>query len=165
MERNVTDYLLDTSGRDWETLLAAWAWRLPPEFSVRLVNRFGDLFLSLPDGSVRMLDVGGGLLERIADSWDDFREGLLDPDTAENFLLIPLVDAAVQAGLHLAPDRCYCFKRPVVLGGEYAPSNVGTISIDEHYAFTGSLHEQLRDLPDGTPIEFEIVNDPPPAEG
>lgn len=161
MERSLSDYLLDASGRDWETLLAAWAWLLPDEFSVRLVNRFGDLFVSLPDGSVWMLDVGGGLLERLADSWDDFREGLLEPDTAENLLLIPLVDAAVQAGLQLAPDRCYCFKRPVVLGGDYAPSNVGTISVAEHYSFTGSLHEQLRDLPDGTPIDLEFVREPP----
>ena len=45
---------------------------LPPEFSVWLMNRYGDLFVILPDGSIHMLDVGGGSLTRLAESRDDF---------------------------------------------------------------------------------------------
>ena len=69
---NVHEYLIDHSGNDWEHLLPGWEWLLPPEFSVWLMNRYGDLVLVLPDGSVHMLDVGGDSLSKLAESKDDF---------------------------------------------------------------------------------------------
>ena len=47
---NVHDYIIDHSGLDWAYLLSGWEWLLPAEFSVWLMNRYGDLFLILPDG-------------------------------------------------------------------------------------------------------------------
>ena len=69
---NVHDYLIDHSGLDWAELLSGWEWLLPPEFTVWLMNRYGDLFLILPDGSIHMLDVGGGSLTKLAESRDEF---------------------------------------------------------------------------------------------
>jgi hypothetical protein len=51
---SVADYLIDQSGIDWPKALASWSWLLPPEFTLWLVNRFADLFLVLPDGSVHL---------------------------------------------------------------------------------------------------------------
>jgi hypothetical protein len=56
---SIADYLIDQSGIDWPKALCSWSWLLPPEFTLWLVNRFGDLFLVLPDDTVHMLDVGG----------------------------------------------------------------------------------------------------------
>src|SRR4051812_19966820 len=65
---SVHDYLIDHEGFDWPGLLSGWSWLLPPEFAVWLVNRFGDLFLVPPDGTVLMLDVGAGTLTKLAGS-------------------------------------------------------------------------------------------------
>jgi hypothetical protein len=56
----LSDYTIDHAGIDWPDLLASWAWLLPRELTVWLMNRFGDLFLVFNDGSVQMLDVGRG---------------------------------------------------------------------------------------------------------
>ena len=66
--RNIHDYLIDRAGLDWESLLQEWHWLLPPEFRVWMLTRMADLFITLPDGSIHMLDVGAGKLQRVAQS-------------------------------------------------------------------------------------------------
>jgi hypothetical protein len=151
---NVHDYLIDHAGFDWPRLLSDWAWLLPRELTVWLMNRFGDLILVFPDGTVHFLDVGVGTLERVADSREDFCRKIDEGDNANQWLMIPLVDELVAAGLRLQPGRCYCFKRPPVLGGEYAVDNAALLPIAEHYGFLGSLHGQLKDVPDGGQVEL-----------
>ena len=65
---DVTDYLIDQQGIEWPTLLRDWSPLLPESFTLWLVNRFGDSFVVFDDGSVNMLDIGAGLLERLADT-------------------------------------------------------------------------------------------------
>jgi hypothetical protein len=50
----IQDYLIDHTHYDWPNLLVGWTWLLPPKFTVWLVNRFGDLFLVLPDDSIQL---------------------------------------------------------------------------------------------------------------
>jgi hypothetical protein len=72
MALSINDYLIEQSGIDWPVVLSGWSWLLPSKFTLWLVNRFADLFLVLPDGSIHVLDIGAGTLTRVADSRDDF---------------------------------------------------------------------------------------------
>jgi hypothetical protein len=56
------------------------------------MNRFGDLFLVFEDGSINVLDVGGGTLTRVAESCDDFCAKVDEDDNANDWLMIPLID-------------------------------------------------------------------------
>jgi Domain of unknown function (DUF1851) len=113
---NVHDYLIDHSNVDWADLLSDWKWLLPPEFTVWLMNRYGDLFLILPDGIVHMLDVGGGSLTKLANDRDEFARVIDEEGNAEDCLMIPLVDRLVKAGVLLEPGHCYSFVTPAILG-------------------------------------------------
>jgi len=62
---NNRDYLIDQQGLDWAKLLSTWHWLLPREFTVWLVNRFGDLFIAVDDSTVHMLDIGAERLRRL----------------------------------------------------------------------------------------------------
>ena len=86
---SIHDYLIDQSGKDWSELLSGWSAVLPPPFTVWLVNRFGDVFAVFEDGSVHMLDVGTGVIQRVADSRDDFATQMDVGDNASNWLMIP----------------------------------------------------------------------------
>lgn len=68
------DYIIDHSGLDWPALLSDWHWLLPAEFTLWIMNRIGDLFLVMSDGSVHLFDPGGGTLEHVADNRDHFAD-------------------------------------------------------------------------------------------
>jgi hypothetical protein len=157
---SVHDYLVDHSAFDWPRLLTEWAWLLPPKLTVWLMNRFGDLFLILEDGSVHLLDVGGGSLTRLAEGREDFCRQVDEGDNANQWLMIPLVDRVVAAGLGLEPGQCYGYKIPPVLGGGYTVENTVVLPVAEHIGFCGSLHHQIADVPDGGQVVLRVGDDP-----
>src|ERR671914_503127 len=110
------DYIIDHRNLDWPFLLREWTWLVPSTFTVWIMNRFGDLFMVLDDGTVQMLDVGGGTLEKVARSRDDFADKLDEGDNANQWLMIPLIDRLVARGLMLRDGQCYSYKQPPVLG-------------------------------------------------
>jgi hypothetical protein len=156
----ITDYLLDHDGVDWSNALATWSWLLPREFTLWLVTRFADLFVVMADGTVHWLDVTGGTLTKVAEDRRDFAEKIDQGDNADDWLMIPLIDRMVAAGMRLSPGQCYGFKLPPVIGGEFSEANCAPIAIEDYLGACGSIHEQLRDAPDGTEVRLEIVNRP-----
>ena len=94
----LADYIVDHQGLDWPDLLADWAWLVPRQFTIWIMNTFGDLFLVFEDGSVHMLEIGNGTLERVANSRDDFAIRIDEGDNANVWLMIPLVDELRAAG-------------------------------------------------------------------
>jgi hypothetical protein len=157
---SIHDYLTDHAGFDWPRLLAGWAWLLPPEVAVWLVNRFGDLFLALPDGSVHALDVTAGTLTKLAGSREEFCELVVDEGNADQWLMAPLVDELVEAGLVPGPGQCYGFKFPPVLGGGYTAENTTVLPAADYLGYCGSLHRQLAAVPDGGHVVIDMRNGP-----
>lgn len=160
MAADIKDYLIDNHGMDWPTALAGWSWLIPSEFTLWLVNRLCDLFIVTADGAVHMLDVGGGTLTRLAASRDDFCRLIDEANNANEWLAIPLVDMLIAAGKSLRPGQCYGFKLPPVLGGQYTVENLGILSIPDYLGAYGSIHEQLRAVPDGAQVVIEVVDAP-----
>lgn len=148
MARSVDNYLIDQTGIDWQTALLTWSWLVPPDFTLRLFNRIADLFLVFPDGTVHMLDVGAGTLTKVAENRDDFTVRIDQGDNANDWLAIPVVDKFVAAGFHLQPGQCYGFKKRPILGGDYTVENFAPISVWDYLGAYGSIHDQLRGLPD-----------------
>lgn len=154
---NINDYLIGQEGVEWDVLLRDWTPPLPGMFTLWLVNRFGDTFVVHEDGSVNMLDVGAGSYQRVADSRDQFADLMDVDDNASNWLMIPLVDACLAAGMSPGPGQCYSFKVPPVLGGKYELSNVELTAMAVYYSFLGDIYRQTKDLPDGTVIKAVVV--------
>jgi hypothetical protein len=156
---NLQDYLIDQDSKAWGKLLSDWIPPLPASFTLWLVNRFGDAFVVTDDGAVSMLDIGGGSFKRLAGSRDEFADLLDVDDNALNWLMIPLVDKCVAAGMTLQANQCYGFKQPPMLGGNYDVDNVEPTDLAVHYGLLGQIHQQTKDLPDGTPITRVIVEE------
>lgn len=153
---DIHDYLLDHADCNWEALLTAWATLLPETFTVWFVNRFGDLFTVHDDGAVFMLDCNIGTYDRLANSRQEFADLLNVEANARQWLMIPLVDRCVAAGLELHPGSCYFFKVPATMGGAYDPSNIASVPMTEFYPYLTSLHDQTNHLPDNTQIRLRV---------
>jgi hypothetical protein len=154
---SIHDYLIDHRGLDWPSLFAEWTWLVPKQCTVWIMNRFGDLFLVFDDGSVHMLDVGGGSLEHVANSRDDFQAKVDEDENANDWFMIPLVDQLLAAGMTLKKGECYSYNQPPVLGGDYTVENTCVLPIAEHYGAYGSIHNQIKDLPDGTQVVLNVT--------
>ncbi len=153
---SLQDYTIDHRGLDWRRLFETWRWLLPGEFTVWIMNRFGDLFLVLEDGSVHMLDIGRGTLEKVADSRDHFAQRIDEAANANDWLMIPLVDELAGKGITLEPGQCYSYKQLPVLGGGYTLENAKVVVIEHHYRTFGPIHHALKDVPDGTKVTFDV---------
>ncbi|MCQ9372864.1 DUF1851 domain-containing protein [Methyloversatilis sp. XJ19-13] len=154
---NINDYLIDQRSKDWPQLLSGWGGSIPESFTLWLVNRFGDAFLVVDDGSVHMLDAGAGQISRVADSRDHFAELLDRDDNANNWLMIPLVDKCAEAFPPLQESQCYGFKVPPMLGGKYTLDNVEPTDLSVHYSILADIHRQTKDLPDGTQVKLVVT--------
>jgi hypothetical protein len=155
---DINDYLIDQGGKNWGELLSGWRELLPPEFTLWMVNRFGDVILVLADESVHFLDVGIGQLNQIADSREIFFELIDQGDNASNWLMIENIDRCVAAGMHLKSDQCYSYKIPPVLGGSYGVENFELTDLSVHYAFLADIWRQTKDVPDGTKVRTVVVD-------
>ena len=155
---NLGDYLIDQEGKDWQALLRDWSF--PEAFTIWMVNRFGDLIVIYDDGSVHWLDVADGGMERIAGDAESFKAQFAT--NPEQWLLSPLVDRCIAAGLTLSPQQCYGYKTPPILGGKCEVENIVPISLAEHYSFHAYLHKQTEDLPDGAQVRLVVGQEPSP---
>ena len=153
----IHDYLIDTTSVDWPKALKTWTWLIPNDFTLWFANRFADLFVVMSDNSIHMLDVGAGTFTKIANSREEFSILIDEDDNANEWLMIPLVNELVQLDILLQPGQCYGFKYPPVLGGQHSVENVGVLPVWDYLGTQGSIHEQLRDVPDGTPVKLKVI--------
>ncbi len=153
----IQDYLVDQTGLNWESLLDEWGWLLPSSFRVWLLTRAGDLFIVVPDGQVQMLDVGAGTLQQVAPTFEQFCDQLEKPTMADKYLMIPIVDALLKAGVVLGPEQCYSYRELPAFGGTYGAENRMPFPIREHFGGWGAVHRQIADASDGSAVQLEIA--------
>jgi hypothetical protein len=151
------DLIIPLDGIDKEQMLQFWRWLIPASRTLLFATALGDLFLTDADGQVFWLDVGSGRLQQIAANEAEFERAARDPENISLWFGAVLVDELRAAGRVLGPGECYCFLKLPLLGGEYEPDNFRVYDVVTHFRVWGPIHEQLRDLPDGTTIEFEVV--------
>jgi len=154
----MNDLTVNFSHLDREALLAEWRWLIGPSKQPILVAAIGDAYVQDPDdGSVHLLDVGGGALEQIADSVDEFRGLLADKE----FVTVSFVPSTIVAlrdeGKVLGPGQVYSYIKPPVLGGTYSTSNMEPTDVSVHFGILGQIHRQVKDLPEGTPISSIVI--------
>lgn len=136
--------------------MADWSWLLPPAFTIWMVTRFADVILIREDGSVSLLDVGAGTLEQLAANKEDFCRKVEEGDNADNWFLMSLVERCVSAGMTLSPGQCYGFKVAPIFEGPYTVDNTSVADLSVNLSFLSQIHQQIKDLPDGTKIKLVV---------
>ena len=149
-ESVATDKLRAHAGRTVSLALNQWPALLPtPPLLAWRVTPAG----LLRRQAVSLLDTSAGSFERVASSWDAFRELMAAPseDVADWFKL-SLVVALRDAGLSLAMGQCYSAIHPLALGGPIGIDNFEQCSWRLHVGLMGQIHQQLRNVPAGTRV-------------
>ncbi len=143
-----------------ESLLSSWRWLIGNSKLPVLLTVMGDAFVQdTEDGSVHLLSVGPGTIEKVADSFDEFREILSDRTFVMDHFVPSLVVDLRDAGSILEPGQLYGFKVPPILGGEYVLENLEPTDIAVHFELTGQIYQKTRHIPTGTPIKSVEIAD------
>jgi hypothetical protein len=149
----LNDLTVDFSHLDRNALLDDWRWLIGPDRQAILLTAAGDAFVQdATDESVHFLDVAAGKMQPVAPSENHFRSLLGDRNFVVEFFVPRLVADLKQAGCVLGAGQIYSFRRPPVLGGEYALSNIEPSDIAVHFSIAGQIHRQVSALPAGTPV-------------
>lgn len=154
------DLIVALDGIDRQALLEFWSWLIPGSIHPWFATALGDLYLVGPDTEIVWLDVGLGQLQTVAANEDEFQQLVADPDNYSLWFGAVLVDSLRRAGKLLKPGECYSYWTLPMLGGEYEPGNFRIYDVVTHFRVWGPIHEQLRDIPDGTQVVFKVVNPP-----
>ena len=76
-------------------------------------------------------------------------------------MLSGFVERAIREGTVLKQEECFDWKLPPIVGGSVDYSNVEKRSFLVALHLRGQLHEQTRQLPEGTKIsKFVVVDEP-----
>jgi hypothetical protein len=153
MAITMDDLTVNFSHLDREGLLADWRWLIGPTKQPILLAAIGDAYLQDPeDGSVHLLDVGGGELSQVAASVEEFKELLADREFVTDSFVPETIVGLREAGKTLAAGQIYSYIHPPVLGGEYSIENLEPTDVQVHYSVLGQIHEQVKDLPEGAEV-------------
>jgi len=116
-------------------------------------NVFGEQFCILTDKIVK-LDPETGQLKDVASSMEDWAELMVEnPDFYIGYSLAhtwQLKYGALAIGQRLAP------KKPFILGGEFVVENLYAVDAVVGMRSRASISNQIKDVPEGAAITFDI---------
>jgi hypothetical protein len=132
--------------------LAEWRWLVDEHAVPLMVTALGDLFTRAPSGDVWFLDTYEGRYTRVADDERSWRSAMEASESREAWLSPELVAEIEATGLRLSAEQCFSPILPLAVGGAMAPENFECSPWLLHMSLTGQIYEQIRHLPEGTPI-------------
>lgn len=155
IELSWKDLVVDCGHISDEVLTKSWEWLIGKDVRICLISSLGDFFFTNDSKKVFWLEVGGAIVEQVADNEEEFKALLTEQETVEDWFLVNLVLDLKLAGQHLNKDTVYSFKQLPIFGGEYEPDNFKVRDIEAHFSVHGQMHEQTRDLPDGVTVQVK----------
>ena len=149
----LNDLTVNFSHLERRSLLSDWGWLLGPDKLPVLLAASGDAFVQdVSDGSVHILDICAGKLNRGAESFERFQSLLKEKNFVVNYFAVKMVSELRASGCTLEAGQIYSFKRPPVLGGDYVLANIEPTDIEVHFSMAGQIHRQIAARPPGTSI-------------
>lgn len=146
------------SSEQYERALESWSFISLADKAPVFASLFGDVIFEAP-GGFWWLDTLEGTLSNPWREADELRAALDTPEGQDQYLLAGLAMAAHDCGLVLGDDQVYAFEKPPILGGTFDVENITMMDFVVAVNLAGQLHEQVRDLPPGTPITGFAISD------
>ena len=155
MNFTLQDLSKDITKIDQPDILECWLWSLHDIKRIVIVTLLGDLFVEANDNSIYWLQTDSGDLNKVADNIQQFQELLNDESNLDNWFLPLLIEKLLIAGKTLKENEVYSYLKLPAIGGEYSIDNIKSTDIAVHFAFSGQICEQIKDLPDGTKVNIK----------
>lgn len=136
---------------NYAAALESWSFLQLSDKRPLFTSPFGDVFFEGKDG-FWFLDILAGDINRRWESESDFSSSLNSRAGQDEYLMIGLASQADSAGLRPGEAEVYSFRVPPALGGAVDLANVELSDFVVATNIAGQIHQQIKDLPPGTPI-------------
>ena len=140
-----------------ESIREGWGWAIGTPTRVIAVNSFGNIIVQNSTGQFYRITPEDLECVFLCDSEHDLEKLLRESKFAFDWDMKLLREQAERALGKLSTNECYHLVIPAPLGGAYALNNIRKISIGEWVSFSGYVAHQIKDLPDGTHVEFKWI--------
>ncbi|MBL7934854.1 MAG: DUF1851 domain-containing protein [Bacteroidia bacterium] len=157
MSITIKNLTKDLKSVDLNDLLSSWRWLVQNPKQVIIVSTLGDLFTIENDNSIHWLQTDLGTYSKVAENLEEFYDMLGYEENIDNWFLPLLNEKLITAKKPLKANEIYSCIKPTILGGVLSPENIHVVNMSVHFAFTGALHEQIKDLPDGTAVNIKFT--------
>lgn len=141
-----------------EVVRGAWGWIGLVAAEIVEQNSFGNLVVRDHEGRYWRICPEELSCRVIATTEPEYMQLRATKEFEEDWQMLRLVQLANESLGKTSPEWCFCLKVPGVLGGSYSLDNVGTIPRAELISFAGYVAEQIKDLPDGARVTFDVVD-------
>ncbi len=135
----------------------SWGWTGVDPVEIVAENEFANYILKDSSGKFWRLCPEDIYCEVIAQNTDEYNRLTKDEEFALDWFMVSMVEEAVRNLGPLLKDHKYYMVMPGPLGGEYGGSNVRTVPVREIIKFSGDLGLQVKDLPDGAELKFNVI--------
>jgi hypothetical protein len=138
----------------------AWSWIVPSLWEPVLCSKIGGIFLKDDEGQVIWLDTAVALADSVAGSVEEFHDICRqNSNVVHEWFGTGLVEQLHAAGKVAGPGECYGFTfLPIFAEGKYVPDNMFVAPISEVLIGTAHIQKQIAELPDGSKVQFKVVD-------
>jgi len=150
------DLIVDFNHIDSKNLTEDWEWLIGSDKKIIIISCIGDMFLSDSKDNIYWLDVGEGKFEVVADNMEDFKGKLKQSEFVDEWFLPDLVDELITTKGIPEQGKLYGYIKLPVIGGNFLPHNFEQTDIEVHFGISAQIHEQVKDLPVGAPVNIKI---------
>ena len=141
-----------------EELREFWGWVGLEPIEVVGENDFGNLIIKDKDSKYWRLCPEELSCEVVAENRKEMDALSHNQEFLHDWYMKKLVLEAQEKLGPLTEGRKYCLKIPSILGGEYGGFSLATVPLVELVRFSGDIAKQIKDLPNGTQIQFKITD-------
>ena len=140
-----------------EELRESWGWVGLDPIEVVGENDFGNLIIKGKNNKYWRLCPEELSCEIVAQNRKELDALSHNQEFLHDWYMKKLVSEAQEKLGPLTEGRKYCLKIPAILDGEYGGPNLATVPLVELVRFSGDVAKQIKDLPNGTQVQFKII--------
>lgn len=140
-----------------ESISQEWGWTGINPMRILDTNKFGSLIIEDTQGAIWRIIPESLSCVVIAQTIKEYEMLKLENEFMADWLMDNMGVAAESKFGKLPEGKVFHFTLPAILGGEYDIANIDVVPLVEAISLSGSLANQIKDLPDGEKVHLRVV--------
>ncbi|MBY7859100.1 DUF1851 domain-containing protein [Vibrio fluvialis] len=145
------EFFSKPSENEVSTLLPQWSWLVTANSTPLFLTAFGDWVFGNTDGSISVLSVLEGTLEKVANSGQEFNQLNKSADWCDEIFIASWYPIALENGLVPSRGECIGWQVHPIIGGDFSVNNLKIFSMAVYQSLMAQLHAKIQGVANAAP--------------